>query len=139
MSDLIARQQIATAAIQRFRHVPFAWGKNDCVRLAAFVLRQRGHRPQLGKAGTYASERTALRALKRAGFSDLAEALDALGLMRIAPAAALPCDVVMIPGEGSFGGALQIAVGNGRTLGYHQDVAGADILQPLEYIAAWRA
>ena len=108
------------------------------MRLAAFVLRRLGHRPQLGKAGTYRSELGAVRALKRAGYVNLADALDDLGLPRIAPAEALPCDIIMLPGEGSFGGALNIVVGNGRVLGYHQDLPGADVLQPTEFVAAWR-
>lgn len=126
------------ATIARFQHQPFKLGKNDCVRMAAYVLRKRGYRPQLGKAGTYTTLVGAKRALKRAGFDTIAEALDALGLTRIAPAAALPCDIIMVPGEGPLDGALHVAVGNGRTLAYHADIDGADILQPIEFIAAWR-
>ena len=135
---MIRRQQAAQAAVDRFKGQPWQLGKNDCVRLAAFVLRKMGHRPQLGKAGTYTTGPGAMRALKRAGFDTLAEALDALGLERIAPAAARVADIVMLPGQAPLDGALTIAVGNGRVLGFHEDMGVAEILQPVEYIGAWR-
>lgn len=138
MIEMVRRQAAAQAAVDRFRGVPFAYGKNDCVRMAVFALRRMGHRPDLGRAGTYCSAKGAVRALNRAGFASLAEAMDGQHLPRIAPAAALPGDLVMIPAEGPFDGALTMAVGNGRVLGYHQDLVGADILQPVQYLAAWR-
>jgi hypothetical protein len=138
MTVLLRRQQAVQAAVDRFKGQPLAYGKNDCVRLAAFVLRKMGHRPQLAKAGSYSTALGAARALQHAGFEDLAAAVDALGLPRIAPAAAWVADLVLLPAEGPFGGALSVAVGNGRVLGYHEDVDGADILQPVQYLAAWR-
>jgi hypothetical protein len=138
MIEMIRRQQAAQAAVDRFKGQPWELGKNDCVRMAAFVLRKMGHRPQLGKAGAYKTGAGSLLALKRAGYSTLADALDGMGLERVAPAAARVADIVMIPGEAPLDGALTIAVGNGRVLGYHQDLASADILQPVQYIAAWR-
>lgn len=138
MIEMIRRQQAAQAAVDRFKGAPWELGKNDCVRMAAFVLRKMGHRPQLGKAGSYKTGAGALLALKRAGYGTLAEALDGLGLERVAPAAARVADIVMIPGEAPLDGALTIAVGNGRVLGFHEDIATADILQPVEFLAAWR-
>ncbi|MCG7350015.1 DUF6950 family protein [Sphingomonas sp. ACRSK] len=138
MSELLRRQHAAQAAVDRFKGQPLAYGKNDCVRLAAFVLRKMGHRPQLAKAGSYSTALGAARALERSGFADLAAAIDALGLPRIAPAAAWVADLILLPAEGPFGGALSVAVGNGRVLGYHEDVDGADILQPVKYVVAWR-
>ncbi len=138
MHDMLDRKAIGDAAMARFQHQPFAYGKNDCARLAAFVLRRRGHAVQLAKAGSYRTALGAKRGLERAGYETLADAIDAIGLPRIAPAAALPCDLVLIPGGESFGGAITIAVGNGRVLGYHEDIEGADVLQPVEFVAAWR-
>lgn len=138
-TDLEQRQAIAQAAVRTFLAQPFQPGKYDCVRLAAFVLRQRGKRPGLARGGSYKSMAGAYRALRRAGFETLADALDAMGLQRIPPAAALPCDIIMVPAAGPFDGALHVAVGNGRTIGYHEDVDGAEVLQPVEFIAAWRA
>jgi hypothetical protein len=138
MTELLRRQHAAQATVDRFKGQPLIYGKNDCVRLAAFLLRKMGHRPQLAKAGSYKTALGAARALQRAGFEDLAAAVDALGFPRVAPAAAWVADLVLLPAEGPFGGALSVAVGNGRVLGYHEDVDGADILQPVQYLAAWR-
>ncbi len=138
MSEMLRRQRAAQATVDRFRSVPFAYGKTDCARLAAFVLRQMGYKPGLAKAGSYSSALGAVRALKRLGHDDLPSALDALSLLRIPPIAALPADLIMLPGEGAFGGAIAMAVGNGRVLGYHEDLDGADILQPVEFVGAWR-
>lgn len=135
---MIRRQQAAQAAVDRFKGQPWELGKTDCVRLAAFVLRKMGHRPRLGKAGSYSTKLGAVRALKRAGYDSLAAALDALGLERIAPAAARVADIVMMPGEGPFDGALTVAVGNGRVLGFNEAVGTAEILQPMEFVGAWR-
>ncbi len=139
MIEAVRRQAAAQAAIDRFKGQPWQLGKNDCVRVAAFVLRRMGHRPQLGKAGAYTTGSGAMRALKRAGFDRLAAALDALGLERIAPAAARVADIVMVPGEAPLDGALMIAVGNGRVLGFHEDLGVAEILQPIAFLAAWRS
>ncbi len=138
MIEMVRRQQAASAAMRRFQHAPFEYGKNDCARIGAFVLRKMGHKPQMAKAGSYKSALGAKRALSRLGFNSLTEALDAMGLVRIPPAAALAADLVLLPGEGPFGGSLTMAVGNGRVLGYHEDLEGADVLQPVEYVAAWR-
>ncbi|WP_271300632.1 DUF6950 family protein [Sphingomonas sp. CV7422] len=139
MIEMIRRQQAAQAAVDRFKGQPWQLGKNDCVRMAAFVLRKMGHRPQLGKAGSYTTAAGAMLALKRAGHDSLAGALDALGLERIAPAAARVADIVMIPGQAPLDGALTIAVGNGRVLGFHEDSGAAEILQPVQFVGAWRA
>lgn len=139
MIEAIRRQQAAQAAVDRFKGQPWELGKNDCVRLAAFVLRRMGHRPQLGKAGSYSTGAGALRALKRAGFDTLAEALDGLGLQRIPAADARVADIVMVPGEAPLDGALMIAVGNGRLLGFHEDSAIGEVLQPTRFVAAWRS
>jgi hypothetical protein len=138
MNDLVDRTAIANAAMSRFRGAPLEYGKNDCVRMAAFVLRKRGHRVQLGKAGSYKSALGAKRALTRAGHDTIEAAIDAIGLERIPPAAALPCDVVLVPGEGPFGGALGVAVGNGRLLGWCEECPTGEVLQPLQFVAAWR-
>ncbi|WP_419808392.1 DUF6950 family protein [Sphingomonas sp.] len=138
MSEMLKRQKAAQAVLDRFKGKPMQYGKNDCARLAAMALRKMGHRSPMVKAGIYHSAVGALRAMKKLGFDDLAAAIDSVGLKRIAPAAALPGDLILIPGEGAFGGALVMAVSNGRVLGYHEDCAGAEVLQPVEYLAAWR-
>jgi len=133
------RRAAAQATLDTYRDVPFKYGKRDCVRMAAFHLRRLGYQVILPTADSYRSERSALKALRSRGFNNLMEAVDAHGLQRIPPAAAVMGDIIAVPGEGEFGAALHVALGNGRTVGYHQDLIGAGVLQPIEYVAAWRA
>ena len=138
MTEMLRRRRAAQAVVDRFKGVPFKYGRNDCARLAAMALRLMGHRSPMAKAGIYHSAVGAVRAMRRLGFDDLVAAIDSVGLARIAPAAALAGDLILIPGEGAFGGALVMAVGNGRVLGYHEDCVGAEVLHPVEYLTAWR-
>src|SRR3546814_11264485 len=94
-----ARRRATRATTDRFRVQPFTWGKNDCVRMVAFHLRKLGYRPKLAKAGSYSSALGAKRALARSGFETIGQALDALGLERIAPAMALLGDIAQMPGD----------------------------------------
>lgn len=135
---LQARQRALAATVSHFEARAFAYGKTDCVRLAAFHLRKMGHRPKLAKAGSYGSLLGAVRALRRTGFASLPEALDAMGFARIAPAAALVGDLLALPGDGELH-ALQIVAGNGRVFGFHEDRDTACFIQPtLDVAVAWR-
>jgi hypothetical protein len=116
---------------------PFSWkAGSHCVAMVAEHLRRMGYTPPMAKAGVFASPLSAQRALKRVGVTTLSEAVDLMGLPRIAPAAALAGDIIELPGEAP--GALTVALGNGRVLGWHPDADGAVVLQPSEYISAWR-
>lgn len=132
---LILRRDAAQATLDHFNGQPFAWGKADCVRLGAFHLRQMGRTVSLAKAGSYSSEKGALRALSRTGFASLEAAVDGQGLLRIAPAAALVGDLIGLEGEGGWP-ALCVALGNGRVLGFH--TGQARVLKPLLPVIAWR-
>jgi len=133
--EFMTRVSAAQASFDRFDGVAFRWSSNDCVRLAAFTLRKMGHKPALPKAGAYGSLLGARKALAAAGFDSLEAALDAMGLERIAPAAALPADIVALPGEGGWP-ALTVAIGNGRVLGFMGGRGG--VMQPRDYVCAWR-
>lgn len=140
---MIRRVAAAQATLDRWKGVPFALGRADCARMVAFHLRQLGLRVRVGKAGAYASPLSARRALIRAGFASLPDALDQHGLPRIPPAAAIAGDVLQLPAdddEGADGiGALCVALGNGRVLGWHPDAEGAVVMQPGAFEAAWSA
>lgn len=127
----------AQATLDRFKDVPLRLGRNDCVRMAAFHLRKLGHRVKLPPAGAYASIRSAKRELEKAGHETVAAALDSFGFERIPPAAAVAGDLIMLPGDTDLG-ALTVALGNGRCVAYHQDLAGAGVVQPVEWLFAWR-
>ncbi len=127
----------AQATLDRFKDVPLRLGRNDCARMAAFHLRKLGHKVKLPASGSYASVKAARRELQARGYETLIEAMDGFGFERIAPAAAIAGDIVALPGEGPLG-ALTVSMGNGRVIGYHQDAAGAVVMQPVDYVAAWR-
>ena len=135
--EMVRRVDGAQATLDRFKDETFQFGKNDCARMAAYHLRKLGYRPGLAKAGSYRTALSARAALKRAGYDSLADALDGLGLERIAPAAAVVGDIVEMEAGDAFG-ALAVAVGNGRVLGYHEDEPGAVVVQPLSIVVAWR-
>ncbi len=140
MNEAIQRRDAAQAAFDRFNGKPFAWGRNDCVRLAAFVLREMKRPVSLVKGGEYHSARGALRALARAGFPSLDAAVDAQGLMRIPPAAALQADLIGLPAEDGDWIALAVALGNGRILGFAGGVGQVGQPRPevLRTAFAWR-
>ena len=116
MNPMIRRQQAAQATIDRFVGKTYRPGTRDCIKLAAFVLRQRGYKLPLLKGLKWSSEAEALRALRRTGFATLVDAVDALELPQIAPAAALPWVVgtwataLLGGGLGLFGGSAAKAV-----------------------------
>jgi len=136
--EMVRRRDAAQATLNRFKDVPLRLGRNDCVRMAAYHLRKLGHRVKLPASGSYASAKAGKKLLAAMGHADLAAAVDAHGLERIPPAAAVVGDIVMLPGEEGLG-ALCVAMGNGRVVGYHQDARGAVVMQPTEFEAAWRA
>jgi hypothetical protein len=133
---MVRRVAAAQATLDHWKGQPFVLGSADCARMAAFHLRQLKVRLKIGKAGTYRSPLTARRALIRAGFESLADALDKHGLLRIPPASAVVGDILALPAEDDLG-ALAIALGNGRVLGWHPDAEGATVLQPTAFVAAW--
>lgn len=134
---MVARAEAAQATLDRFKDDPFRYGVRDCVRMIAMHLRKLGYRMKLPPSGSYRSYRSALRQLRALGHDSLAAAMDDIGLERIAPAEAIVGDILELPSDNPIG-ALAIAMGNGRALGYHEDAAGAVVVQPLQITAAWR-
>lgn len=138
-NPMVRRVDAVQATIDRFRDKPLKLGTDDCVRMAAFALRKQGVKASLLKAGSYSSETGARRAMKRLGYETLADALDALGLPRIAPAACLPGDILSLRAADGDDLALAVAVGNGRALGFWEAAGVCTVFQPLAYHAAWRS
>ena len=139
---LPARIAAAESAIARFAGQPFAWGRRDCLRLVAHALRELGHAPPLRDAGDYRTLLGARRALKRTGHATLDAWVDAWGLQRIPPAAALPADVLAFPSEHPSLPALAIVLSNGRVLGYVEQLGVATsvmVNRAIPPIAAWSA
>ena len=135
--EIETRVQAAQATLDEWRDKPFRLGRRDCARMVAWHLRRMGRPARLPPSGTYSTARSAKAALEARGYRDLLEAMDAFGFARIPPAAALPGDVLAIP-SGEDIGCLMVALSNGRAIGYYDGGDGATVLQPLEYLAAWR-
>lgn len=133
---MIRRQQAVEACRARFDGKAYEPGSRDCAKLAAHALHKQGRRVGLLKGVRYHSELGALKVLRKLGFSSLMDAVDALGLERIPPAAARPGDLIAVPGEGAFGCALMVQADNGRVFGFSNGVAG--FWQPLQFVCAWR-
>ncbi|MBM3929014.1 MAG: hypothetical protein FJ335_11245 [Sphingomonadales bacterium] len=127
MTEIERRVAAVMATWDHFRGRPFAFGRVDCVKLCAWHLRQMGRRVTgIGRAGSYRTALSARRALVRAGFASLAEAVTAAGLIEIAPAAALPGDIMLTPSVDGME-ALTIVAGNGMVIGFHDDALAAGI------------
>jgi hypothetical protein len=135
MTALIARRDAAQATLDRFGDVPFAWGRSDCAKMVAHLVRQHGHQTDLAKAGGYKTLLGAKRALTRLGVASVAELLDQR-YPRIAPAEAIVGDIIALPSAGDLD-ALAICLGNGNAIAYHESVAGAVVVRPVEMVAAW--
>lgn len=136
---LIRRRDAAQATLDTWSTRPMKLGSADCVRMTAAHLRLLGYQVRLPPEGSYRTVNGALKALAAAGHASIGDALDALGLERIAPAATIVGDVILMPAEHEVG-ALVVVMGNGRVCGWHDDApTGAVVLQPLQMLAAWRA
>lgn len=137
---MVVRGQAAQACIDRFAGRVLNWRSVDCGRIAGHNLRQLGIGTPLLKGARYASEAGALKHLRALGFKGLGEAVDALGLMRIPPAAATTADLIgFVCDSELWDMALTVSVGNGRVLGAHTDGI-VQVLQPdlTGAVAAWR-
>ena len=131
------RQRAVRACAERFVGKPFRWGVADCVVLARHDLHQLKIRTPMLKGVTWRSELGAVKALKKSGFADLIEAVDALGFARIPPAGAWAGDLVAVPcEEGPWGAALTVAMGDGSLIGFQGGVG--DFLRPAAFVCAWR-
>ncbi len=137
--EMVRRVAAAQATLDQFKDQPLKLGVRDCVRMTAAHLRRMGYQVKLPPSGSYRTPRQATKLLAERGYASLADALDAFGFERIAPAAAVVGDVLQLPSASELG-ALTIALGNGRTGGYHADALdrGAVVMQPKAFANAWR-
>ena len=126
----------AQACIDRFAGKAYEPGKRDCAILAAHLLHQFGIKVPALKGCTYKTEAGALRAMRRAGFNNIMEAVDSLGLERIAPARARTGDLIGMPSACAFGCSLAVSIGNGRLLGVYGDTF--HVVEPHQFKTAWR-
>lgn len=138
MTDpFVRRRDAAQKTLDTWSKRPMRLGTSDCLRMAVSHLRLLGYKVKLPPSGSYRTVRGALKELKARGHATLAEAIDGLGLERIAPAAAIVGDLMMLPSDTCLGG-LAVVVGNGRAVAYHEDAIGACVIQPHDFDVAWR-
>lgn len=134
---LLMRMRATESALAKFGGHPLEWGRYDCARLAAHVLKALGHPVSLASFGRYTTELGALRALKRRGYARLDHALDAMGLPRCAPAQALPGDLIGFETEREGWVALGVLVNVRQVLGFYGAPPIAQIVQPTKPSMAW--
>lgn len=97
-----------------------------------------GHRPV--RIPAFRSMTGAVRAMRAAGFADVAAICAGQGLLQIAPAAMLVGDVAIVPGDDGLDAVVVCA--GGKVLGWH-GAAEADGIVPIAeamaaITSAWR-
>lgn len=131
--DLIKRVEATQRTVHTFKGKVFEDGRWDCIQMAVAHAKNCGQKITVP---SYSDVEGAARALKQLGFRSLGEAMDSY-FQRINTADVLVSDFVECPGTNGFS-SIMVALGNGRTLGFHESIPHADILQPLLISGAWR-
>ena len=137
---LILRAEAAQACMDRFNGLPGVPGKRDCSTLAAHAMRRMGHKATLLTESKHKSWASAIKYIRSKGCADLLELMDATGLPRIAPAMALPADIIGMPSEpgDGFGCSLTVCLGNNRILGINGTTGKFEPMIPNDFVTAWR-
>lgn len=140
MHPMLKRQAATQACMDRYAFKPMEPGTRDCGKLAALAMHKAGRNAKLLNGSKHKTMAGALKYIRQSGFKDLLELMDATGLERIAPAAALPGDIIALasePGDG-FGCSLSVALDNGRVLWFNPGSGLCEPGEPLLTITAWR-
>lgn len=117
---------------------PYKPGTRDCLKLLLKAVRSMGGSTTVAKGAKYSTEAGALRELKKRGFDDLPSAIDAAGLVRIAPSAALPADILGLrTAESAFGIAVAVYAGNGKAVTFTEGFGVTGKLMETP-VMAWR-
>jgi hypothetical protein len=117
MTRIEKRQQAVKQTAAKFGAKPFKWGGNDCAKMAAFHLKQFGHK--VPQTGGYRSALTAKKRLKAMGFETLPELISSLGLVEQPWAFAKMGDIVSFESDDPIG-AIGIVWGNGNMMCFHE-------------------
>lgn len=131
---------VATAAVvAKFRARPFGWARPaTCIHLARAQMRALGHRPP--PLPRFTSPIGATRALRDAGFADLAGLLDSM-LPRITPGGMWVGDLALMEGDGTFDAIVVSQEWGARMVaGYHGDHLDEGVvnIEGHAFKAAWR-
>jgi hypothetical protein len=133
------RRVLATqATLGRFLGKTHKLGTVDCGRMVGLHLRKCGRKIEVPKIGAYSTYAGALKWLKARGCDSLEAFLDQAGLLPIAPAEAIVGDVLTLPSADALSAPV-IYIGDGRSLGFHEDSDVAALMKPTAFVRAWRA
>lgn len=139
MSVMQKRARAVQSCMDRFAFKMVEPGVRDCGKLAAHALHGMGRKAKLLNGWKGKSWASALRYLEAQGFASLVDLVNAMGLERIAPAAALPGDLIGLPTDAEgFGCSLAVALDNGRVLGLNQSSGMIEPMIPHLFVCAWR-
>lgn len=140
MHPMLKRQAATQACMDRFAFKPVKPGVRDCAKPAAHAMHKMGHSAALLNGSRHTTWAGALKYIRGLGFKDLVELMDATGLVRIPPAAALPADIIAMPSENGdgFGCSLAVALDNGRVLGLNPLSGLIEPMVPHLFVCAWR-
>jgi hypothetical protein len=131
--NLVKRMKATQRTLDKFKGRVFRDGTADCIQLVLLHARHMGRRIKVPR---YKDAKGAAAVLRELGFRTLGKAMDH-HFERIDPHQVLLGDYVETPGLNGFT-SLMVALGNGRALGFHEEVPHADILQPVMISGAWR-
>jgi hypothetical protein len=110
--------RVAQAVADRYAGQLLDWGRLDCCQMAHSVVTGLGLASPL-EGVAYKTRRGAVKAMRKLGFEDLDAAVDAMGFARIAPALALPADILAFETHDlTFGRALGVALSRNRCIAF---------------------
>ena len=141
---MMIRRAAVDACAKKFVDRPVKWGERDCVKLFALALRKQGFgiiEPLKGVR--YRTKTSGMKRFKESGFPNLVDAVDKLGLTRIAPSMTLPGDIVAMqaPDDDPFGASLMV-VHTGATrrlIGLDGEGMFRVVIPDMKFVlAAWR-
>jgi hypothetical protein len=137
MFDLQQRTTMLEEVVKKYSGTKFELGSDDCVHMINYGLQQLGRPVNLIKLGSYSTPAGARRAMRKAGYASLREAVTGQGFFELdAPAMAWPGDIIAMPSVEGEDVALAFMASNGRAFGFWQDTA--QFFQPLAFETAWR-
>lgn len=131
--DLVKCMKATQKTVDLYKGRVFEDGRADCVQLMLIHARHMGRKIKVPR---YRDVSGAAAAMRKLGFETLGQAMDHY-FTRIEPHQVLLGDIIEVPGQNGFS-SLMIAVGNGRTIGFHESIPFAEILQPVLISGAWR-
>lgn len=139
MHSMLKRQAATQACMDRFAGLSVLPGRRDCGKLAAHALHRMGRSAKLLNGSRHTTWAGAVKYLRGKGFASLMDLVDAMGLQRIPPAAALPGDLIAMPTDDeAFGCSLAVALDNGRILGLNPATGLIEPMIPHQFVCAWR-